>query len=76
MDCATCKNGQTRPGLARVTLERNERIITIKNVPAEICEDCGEYHLTSEISAGFLRRAEAAASRVPKSKKYILRERK
>ena len=45
MKCAICKNGDTSLGFTTVTLQRGDTTIIIKQVPAEICENCGEYYL-------------------------------
>ena len=50
MKCSICKTGTTHPGKAAVTLQRGESVVVIRDVPAEICEDCGEYYL-DEITA-------------------------
>ncbi|MCL1463908.1 type II toxin-antitoxin system MqsA family antitoxin [Argonema galeatum] len=60
MKCVTCKHGQTQPGLVTVTLERDESIVIIKKVPAEVCDNCGEYYLSNDITAQVLQRAEVA----------------
>ena len=60
MKCLTCKHGQTNPGLVTVTLEREESIVIIKKVPAEVCDNCGEYYLSDEITEQVLQRAEKA----------------
>lgn len=53
MKCVICKTGHTHPGKATVTLQRERTVVVVRDVPAEICEDCGEYYLD-----------EATASRV------------
>lgn len=60
MRCAICKHGQTQSGLVTVTLERDECIVIIKRVPAEICNSCGEYYLGDTITEIVLQRAEVA----------------
>ena len=60
MKCAICKNGETRPGTTTVTMTRGEATIVIKNVPAEVCDNCGEYYLDDAISAKILSMAEEA----------------
>lgn len=60
MKCVICKHGQTNPGLVTVTLEREESIVIIKKVPAEVCDNCGEYYLSDEITEQVLQRAEKA----------------
>jgi YgiT-type zinc finger domain-containing protein len=60
MKCVICKQGETSPGQATVTLQRGESTIIFKQVPAEICINCGEYYLSQEISERLLNRAEEA----------------
>jgi len=60
MNCVICKQGQTRAGLATVTLEREGAIVVFKRVPAEVCENCGEYYLSDEVTGDLLERAEEA----------------
>ena len=62
MKCTICKNGETHPGFATVTLERNESVIVFKNVPAEICDNCGEFYLDETTSAELLMKAETAVN--------------
>jgi len=45
MKCVICKTGETHPGKTTVTLQRNRSLVVVRDVPAEICEDCGEYYL-------------------------------
>jgi YgiT-type zinc finger domain-containing protein len=42
MKCSICRIGETRPGMTTVTLEREGLILVMKEVPAEICINCGE----------------------------------
>ena len=60
MKCVICKNGETAPGYATVTLERNESVIVFKEVPADICDNCGEYYLNEAISKQLFQEAEQA----------------
>lgn len=46
MKCVICKTGETAPGKVTVTLQRDEATVLIKDVPAEVCDNCGEYYLT------------------------------
>jgi hypothetical protein len=43
-----------------VTLQRGETTVILKGVPAEICENCGEYYLSDDMTGQVLERAEAA----------------
>ena len=63
MECVICKNGTTRKGKVTVTLERNGSIIAIKDVPAQVCQNCGEYFLDATMTAEVLRRAEQAVEK-------------
>ncbi|HRJ94758.1 type II toxin-antitoxin system MqsA family antitoxin [uncultured Thiothrix sp.] len=63
MQCTICKMGETSAGKVTVTLQRGELTVLIKNVPAQICESCGEYYLSDEITDQVLKQAEASAAR-------------
>ena len=63
MECIICKQGETKPGYTTVTLNRGDSSIIIKQVPADICENCGEYYLSEEISEQVLTLAEKAIDR-------------
>jgi YgiT-type zinc finger domain-containing protein len=60
MKCVICKQGQTENGLATVTLERGHTTVVIKDVPAEICDNCGEYYLSEEVTDKVQKLAEQA----------------
>lgn len=60
MECVICKNGTTEKGKVTVTLDRGGSIIAIKEVPAEVCNNCGEYYLSAEITSEVLKKAEEA----------------
>ena len=60
MNCVICKQGKTQAGLVTVTLEREGAIVMFKRVPAEVCENCGEYYLSDEVTGDLLERAEEA----------------
>ncbi|MFA5327745.1 MAG: type II toxin-antitoxin system MqsA family antitoxin [Prolixibacteraceae bacterium] len=63
MECVICKNGTTHPGHVTVTLERDGSIIAIKEVPAQVCNNCGEYYLDAEITKEVLEKAEEAVQK-------------
>lgn len=60
MTCLVCKTGFMDNGYVTVTLERDQSIIIIKNVPAEVCDNCGEYILSEEVSRQIMKQAEQA----------------
>ena len=60
MKCVICKNGTTNPARVNAVLQRNDCRIIFKDVPADVCENCGEYYLNEEITNKILSRAEEA----------------
>ena len=61
MKCVICRHGETRPGTATVTLERDSTTLVVKSVPALVCENCGEEYIDEETTARILKTAEEAA---------------
>ncbi len=60
MKCVICKRGSTSPGKVTVTLQRTDTTVIFKNVPADVCDNCGEYYLSEEVTDKLLSRAESA----------------
>ena len=60
MTCLFCRQGQTHPGRVTVVLQRGETVVIFKDVPADVCENCGEYYLSDSIAGELLERAEKA----------------
>ena len=60
MNCVICKNGQLSAGTATITLQRGETTVVIKNVPADVCDNCGEYYLSEEMTELVLELGESA----------------
>ncbi len=63
MRCVLCKQGETLFGRVTVTLQRGDTTVIIKDVPAEVCENCGEYYLTEKITEQVLSMAEEAVNK-------------
>jgi len=63
MTCAVCKIGETKPGEVTLLLERGESIIIIKDVPAHICENCGERYFDADVTREVMQRAEEAVQK-------------
>ena len=63
MQCVICKHGNTQAGLVTVTLQREDCIVILKQVPAEVCENCGEYYLDESVTEEVLKRSEAAVTK-------------
>ena len=62
MTCVICKQGETRPGEVTVSLQRGETTVIFKGVPANVCENCGEYYLTETVARQVMERAEVAVT--------------
>jgi len=62
MKCVMCRQAETHPGEVTVTLQRGDSIIIFKLVPAEVCENCGEYYLSEAVTEQLLTRAERAVA--------------
>jgi YgiT-type zinc finger domain-containing protein len=60
MRCTLCKHGETKPGKVTVTLQRDETTVIVKDVPAEVCENCGEYYLEVTVTDRIFIMAEEA----------------
>ena len=63
MKCVICKHGNTEPGYATVTLERGDTVSVIRDVPAQICSECGEYYLDTATSTHVMVLGEEAVQR-------------
>ena len=63
MNCVICKTGDTRPGTVTVTLQRGETTVMIKDVPADVCRNCGEYYLDDAVARKVYGQAEDAVNR-------------
>jgi YgiT-type zinc finger domain-containing protein len=57
MKCVICKHGESQKGTTTVTLERGTSTIVFKDVPAQICDNCGEKYVDSAITKELLRKA-------------------
>jgi YgiT-type zinc finger domain-containing protein len=60
MMCVICKGGETQPGTATVTLDREGATVVIKGVPARVCTNCGEEYVEEAVTARLLKTAEEA----------------
>ncbi|MBI4700806.1 MAG: type II toxin-antitoxin system MqsA family antitoxin [Deltaproteobacteria bacterium] len=60
--CPICKHGERQPGTTSVTLSREGSTIVFENVPADVCDNCGESYLTEETTTRLFEEAKAATS--------------
>lgn len=65
MTCVICKTGLLEKGNVIVTLNRDGSVIIFKNVPADVCINCGEYYLNEDVTDVVLSRANEALKNKP-----------
>lgn len=61
MKCLICKHGEVVDGVAVITLNPGTSILVVKDVPAQVCNNCGEQYVAEEVTARLLKRAAALA---------------
>lgn len=57
-NCSICKIGELTTGKVTVTLERDGSILLLKNVSAQICNNCSSYFLDPAMTRIVLQKAE------------------
>jgi len=57
MKCMICKHGETNKGTTSVTLEKDSSTIVFKEVPAQICDNCGEKYIDESTTKELLNKA-------------------
>jgi YgiT-type zinc finger domain-containing protein len=55
-----CKHVKTHAGEVTITLERDGAALVFRNVPAQVCENCGEAYVNEATTNALLAAAEAA----------------
>lgn len=58
--CPMCPAGTLKKGTTTVTMERDGATIVFKEVPADVCDTCGEAYLDEDVSNRLYRQAEDA----------------
>lgn len=61
MKCVICRYGETASGKVTVTLEDDGATILIEEVPARVCQTCGEEYVDEEIASRLLYVAKEAS---------------
>jgi YgiT-type zinc finger domain-containing protein len=54
MKCIVCHNGETQPGTTTVTFHREGQTVVVNEVPAEVCENCGEAYVAEDVTVQVL----------------------
>jgi len=55
MNSSVCRHGDTQPGTTTVTFHRDGRTLVVNEVPADVCENCGEAYVAEDVTAELLR---------------------
>jgi len=63
MKCVLCRNGETQNGETQngetlFTLSRDTVAVVVKNVPAQICQNCGEAYVDDVTASRIFNQAE------------------
>lgn len=63
MNCQTCKIEELTPGTVTVTHDLNGTTIVVREVPASVCPNCGDYMLDESIAERLYDLVRQAAAR-------------
>lgn len=51
MKCVICKTGHTEPSMSSTVFDQDGRVIVVRDVPAQVCQQCGETYFSKEVTA-------------------------
>ena len=60
MNCVICRHGDMGDGVATVILTRDTLTLVVKDVPALVCDNCGEEYVEDAVTSRLLETAEEA----------------
>ena len=63
MKCTVCKIGETKKGKATVTLRRDQTVVVVENVNAQICDNCGHFYLDANTAKKVMNTLKEAIAR-------------
>ena len=69
MNCIVCHHGETKPGTTTVTFHRDGQTLVVNEVPAEVCENCGEAFVDEDVTTKLL--AIAAEARLARAQVLV-----
>jgi YgiT-type zinc finger domain-containing protein len=61
--CVQCGTGKLKRGVTTVSLTGGNTTLVVKDVPADICGQCGEPYLDESVAQWIHERADSAAKR-------------
>ncbi|KAF0151982.1 MAG: hypothetical protein FD143_1451 [Ignavibacteria bacterium] len=63
MKCTVCKNGETEKRTTSITVNRADSFFIFKNVPSEVCINCGEQYFDELVTSKILSMAAESAEK-------------
>ncbi len=61
MKCVICRNGETQEGKTVAAFDRGSLTVVFRDVPSQVCQNCGEAYLLEATTSQLLKLAESAA---------------
>jgi YgiT-type zinc finger domain-containing protein len=61
MMCVVCHHGETKLSSTAMTFHREGRTVVVTDVPAEVCENCGEAYVAEDVTERLLEIAAEAS---------------
>ena len=58
MRCVVCKQADTQSGVTTVMLQRGVATYVVRDVPAQVCPNCGEDYVDASVASELLRASE------------------
>jgi YgiT-type zinc finger domain-containing protein len=49
--CVICKSGEVSAGTTTLTVERGKMTVVLKEIPARVCDSCGEAYFDEAITS-------------------------
>lgn len=62
MECGICKNGNTQKGFDTLTFEKEGHLIIVRDVPGEVCDNCGQFYVDAEAAIELQKKAKKAVA--------------
>lgn len=61
MKCTICKNGETKDSKTTATMTKGNTTVVFQDVPAQVCENCGEAYFSENTTNQLLKLSDEAA---------------
>ena len=58
MNCIICRQAELIDGFTSIPFERDEFRLLMRNVPAQVCPNCGEAFVDEDVAAEVLKKTE------------------